>query len=60
MNSLIFGLYRQRQRHQVLAILKQVPCLVPWPRRPPAKTIWKVSDNMTLLVGTKRMGILQE
>jgi hypothetical protein len=39
--------------------LKQVPCLVPWPRRPPGTTIWKVSDNMTLLVGTKRI-ILQE
>jgi len=46
MNSLIFGLYRRRQRHQALAILKQVPCLVPWPRRPPATTIWKVSDNI--------------
>jgi hypothetical protein len=39
--------------------LKQVPCLVPWPRRRPATIIWKVSHNMTLL-GTKRMDILQE
>jgi hypothetical protein len=28
-------------RHQDLASLKQVPYSAPWPRRPPAATIWK-------------------